>query len=237
MFSATLKKLRQPFGDFGIRTGLLYVCQRVLARAPIDLTVMKYFLVAQPVPPPPTRVRPHRLRIEHISRERYQTQWFPRPQHAIDARFDQNAECFVAFDDDQPLACLWLKINGEFREDTVRCIFKPLPMAHTAWDFDVFVHPEFRLGRTFLHLWNHAFAWMRERDIRWTMSRIDAFNLASINSHKRLGATVTDSIVFWTWGRFQLTVSSQSPRLHIGLKAVPSWSVTAPSECDLPHAP
>lgn len=225
-------KIKQPFVDFGVTTAMLYLCQRVLARLPVSLSVMKYYLVAQPVPPAPKRVRPHQLRIEHITRQRYKTNWFPRPQAAINARFDQNTDCFVAFNGDEPLACLWLKVNGDFVEDTVRCRFRPLPVAHTAWDFDVFVHPEHRLGRTFLHLWNHTFEWMREREIQWTMSRIDAFNLASINSHKRLGAVVTDSIVFWTWGRLQLAVSSQSPRLSLSRTAVPLWSIEAPASSD-----
>ncbi|MEM7082335.1 MAG: GNAT family N-acetyltransferase [Pseudomonadota bacterium] len=227
-----IEKWRQPFIDFGLRTGLLYVCQRILARIPLSPVPVKYFLVAQPVPPPPRKIRPHSLRIEQIDADDYQIDWFPRPAPFIAARYEQNAKCFVAFSDDHPLACLWLKTAGDYTEDTVRCRFRPEPQAHTAWDFDVYVQPEHRLGRTFMHLWNHAFEWMRERDIHWTMSRIDAFNLPSINAHKRLGAQFTGSVVFWTWGRWQLALASQTPRFSLSRQAMPIYTVSAPERTD-----
>ena len=221
-------KLSEPFKNFGVTTALLYVCQRVLARLPVNLTVMKYHLVAQPVPPEPKRRRPHKLSITQIPPEQYRDHWFPRPRAAIEARYAQGAVCFVAFDNDEPLACLWLKAQGGFNEDTIRSRFEPTPVDHTAWDFDVYVHPAHRLGRTFLHLWTHAFDWMRERDIRWTMSRIDAFNLASINSHRRLGAQITGHVIYWTWGNWQLTLSSQRPRWNLSRSAVPVYRVNTP---------
>ncbi len=230
MASRYWKKLTQPFKDFGLTTALLYLTQRALSRLPLGLNVVKYNLVAQPVPPEPKRQRPHSLKITLVEQEQYNDDWFPRPRPAINARYAQGSICFVAFDDDKALACLWLKPQGEFIEDTVRCRFQPLPVKHTAWDFDVFVHPEYRLGRTFLHLWNHAFSWMREKDIRWTMSRIDAFNLPSINAHKRLGAVTTDSITFWTWGSWQLSISSQAPRLVVSRSAVPGFTIETPAE-------
>lgn len=223
-------KITRPFQDLGFSTGMLYLAQRTLARLPLGLNVVKYHLVAQPVPKPPKRRRPHSLVIRQVSAGEYQDHWFPRPRPAIKARFDQNAICFVAFRDEQVLACLWLKAGGDFREDTVRCRFRPEPVEHTAWDFDVFVHPEHRLGRTFMHLWEHAFDWMREHEIHWTMSRIDAFNLSSINSHKRLGARIIDSIVFWTWGSWQLSVSSQAPRFVLSRSAVPTFRIDAPAD-------
>ncbi|MFK8030987.1 MAG: N-acetyltransferase family protein [Gammaproteobacteria bacterium] len=191
---------------------------------------MKYHLVVQPVPTDPKPSRPHTLRIQLVEHGDYVDNWFPRPRAAIEARFKQGAKCFIAFNEDQPLACLWLKANGDFFEDTVRCCFRPLPVESTAWDFDVFVHPEYRLGRTFLHLWNHVSEWMRQNDIDWTMSRIDAFNLASINSHKRLGAQITDSITFWTWGSIQLTLSSKSPRFTLSRRSTPIFTIERPSD-------
>ncbi len=228
MSNSIWHKFAQPFKDFGMGTGLLYLTQRTLARLPLGLNVVKYHLVAQPVPEPPKRKRPHTLRIKQVTLSEYQDHWFPRPRPAIEARFAQETICFVAFSDGEALACLWLKVQGDFVEDTVRCRFRPMPVEHTAWDFDVFVHPEHRLGRTFMHLWTHAFEWMRENDIHWTMSRIDAFNLPSINSHKRLGAQVTDSIVFWTWGSWQLTITSHPPRRMLSRTAVPTFKIEAP---------
>jgi len=203
--------------------------QCLLSHIPFSPIPMKYYLVAQPVPPESPKRRPHKLKIVEVSQADYDYSWFPRPPEFIDARYDQGALCFVAFSDGQPTACLWL-IQGGFFEDTIRAQFSPQPTECTAWDFDVFIHPEYRLGRTFMHLWEHAFDWMRAREIRWTMSRINAFNLSSVHSHRRLGARFLHHVTFWHWGKLQLSLSDASPRIQIGMTNIPEFTIHAPSD-------
>lgn len=228
MNSELFNKLSNIYRDFGTMDGSLYLLQRVLNNLPGDFGLLKYYLVAQPVPPAPAKPRPHRLVIRQIERYHYQYDWFPRPRKFIDTRFDQNALCFVAFKNDSAIACLWLKA-GSYDEDTVHCRFIPSPAPHAVWDFDVYIDPEHRLGRTFTHLWEHAFEWMREHNIRWTMSRIDAFNLASIRSHRRLGAITVNHVLFWNFAGRQITWSTGRPRMIVSQSRVPTINVTAPS--------
>ena len=90
----------------------------------------------------------------------------------------------------------------------------PEPQGRAAWDFDVMVMPEYRMGRLFSYLWGRANAELRAGGVEHTMSRISAFNAASLAAHQRLGARVVGSASFLCVGRWQLMRTSLSPRWH-----------------------
>ncbi|HEY8351300.1 MAG TPA: hypothetical protein VIK87_02045, partial [Sphingomonadales bacterium] len=98
----------------------------------------------------------------------------------------------------------------------------------TAWDFDVYVAPEHRMGRTFARLWAAANEYLRARGVRWSLSRISGYNPASFNSHKRLGARVIGRASFLRIGNWQLMWSNRAPYLHLSRKAQPRLRVRAP---------
>jgi hypothetical protein len=58
------------------------------------------------------------------------------------------------------------------------------PSGKAVWDFDVYVVPAYRLGYTFLKLWDTANAHLRSLGVRWTLSRISAFNAGSLSSQQ-----------------------------------------------------
>ena len=163
-----LTKFRQLRTDMGTLNALLYGLHRVLSivsggRAGIE----RFIFVAQPVPDQP-----------HIPSDKKTTSVVKtllpgdallaqcmRPEAVIAARFAQGAKCLAIVKDDQLQAAIWL-IHGHYDEDVVRARFV-LPRSGTAaWDFDVYVAPKYRLGFTFLRLWDAANAYLRETGTR-----------------------------------------------------------------------
>ena len=214
-----LTKFRQLRTDMGTLNALLYGLHRVLSivsggRAGIE----RFIFVAQPVPDQP-----------HIPSDKKTTSVVKtllpgdallaqcmRPEAVIAARFAQGAKCLAIVKDDQLQAAIWL-IHGHSDGDVVRARFV-LPRSGTAaWDFDVYVAPKYRLGFTFLRLWDAANAYLREAGVMWSYSRITAFNLGSLASHSRLGASPFGDATFLTLGPVQLMISTLRPWLHISL--------------------
>jgi hypothetical protein len=179
------------------------------------IRLYKYYLIAQPVRPEPWL--PGRfganIEVRHIDRNDPVVARFPRTKAVIEERFNQGAECLVAFKDNQFLGYLWL-VLGPFQEDEVRCRFAPQIPGSAAWDLDVYVEPEWRFGLCFLRLWDEANRFLRAKGIDWSISRISAFNLGSVASHARLGAVLLGEAVYFVAGSWQLTLTTLAPYAH-----------------------
>ena len=141
----------------------------------------------------------------------------PRPARNINSRFLQGAHCLATLKDDQLSGCIWLILDG-YDEDTVRLHFQLPESGYCAWDFDVYVDPAHRMGPTFVKLWDGANAFLREREIHWTLSRISAFNRTSLSSHIRLGAKPIGNVMVLVLGPLEFMLSSCQPRLGISWK-------------------
>src|SRR5690606_27821891 len=96
-----------------------------------------------------------------------------------------------------------------------RCDFRLEPAELAAWDFDIYVAPEHRMGRTFARLWEGANSYLRARGVEWSMSRISAYNAGSFKSHARLGARVVGRASFLFLGPLQLAWMSVPPYAHL----------------------
>ena len=225
-----LTKIRQLHGELGTGPFLLYGLSKGLAMAGKRARLYRYLLVAQPVPDKPLLpIRANSpIRIHQIEQCDYQYHWFPRPQAFIDARYDQGSICFVAFKNDIAIGCLWLQL-GSYYEDEVRCLFMPIPAEQCCWDYDVYIEPQYRAGRVFMYLWDHAYGWLREQRIQWSMSRINAFNVASIRSHERMGMRPIYTATFICLGQWQLLLSPRKPFIHCSRSAIPQLAILAPS--------
>jgi hypothetical protein len=180
------------------------------------LRLYKYHLIAQPVGQtpllPPRRGRNIDVRLIHEKDEI--TRQFPRPAAAIEARFAQGAHCLVASKEAQFIGFLWLLL-GSYQEDEVRARYIPLPEGRAAWDFDVYVEPDSRLGFTFPRLWDEANRFLTEHDVGWSCSRISAFNAGSLGAHARLGTTTLGAAIFFCAGPWQITLASVAPYFHL----------------------
>ena len=184
------------------------------------LRLVRYRFVAQPVEPKPrVASRAHEsLRIAQVTRDDAITAAFPRPAEVVANRFKQGAVCLAARSGERFAGYIWLA-RGPYDEDEVRCRYVTLPETNTAWDFDLYVSPPFRMGRCFLKLWDAANAYLRERHVEWTLSRIDAFNMRSFKAHERLGMRQLGMGNFLLIGNVQLAMLTLPPFFHLSLNA------------------
>jgi hypothetical protein len=199
---------------FPLRDRALYFVDRLLARTTGGRArLFKYYIVAQPVA---TGLLPGRRGDSIAVREVFAGDpalaEFDRPAAVIASRFGQGARCLVATKAGRIVGCIWF-VAGGYEEDEVRCRFEPLPRGRRAWDFDVFIHPDFRGSLVFPKLWSEAGARMRQANIEQTLSRISAFKPESLLAHARLGARVLARCAILKLGRWELFVSTQRPRI------------------------
>jgi len=227
-----IPKIRETLEKFSPVTASLYGVHRALtcvSQSRYDL--VSYHLVAQPTKGSSASRKSvsSSTVIREIGPSEVADLPMPRPPEILRRRLEQNAICFAAFRGEEMIGFLWL-VLGPYEEDEVRCRFQPEPEGLCAWDFDVYVAPEYRLGRTFSRLWAHANAWLHERGICWTMSRISSFNAASMASHRRLGARFVGRALFLRFGTVQITWSSLGPRFHISRHRSPLIRVPVPPD-------
>lgn len=229
-----MRRTKALVAELGVLDASLYLLSRTLEKTTRNrMRLFKYFLVAQPVHPKPLIPESRRgailVRIvDHIDPI---VATFPRPREVINNRFRLGARCFVAEMNGRFAGFLWLKERC-YEEDEVRCLFRPTPEDQAVWDFDVYIDPEFRLSRAFSRLWDAAYEFLRSRHYRWTTSRVSAFNSPSLKSHARLGAVKVNWIVFLVVGGCQVSISGESPFLHLSLSSAsrPTCAVRVPIE-------
>lgn len=208
-------KLAQP--SWGHR--ILYLTSRVLARVTRGRgRLIFYLLVAQPVPEKPNRLC--RSSPDHsvflIDAHDPIIAYFPRPADVIARRFATGATCLVAKSGERFAGFLWLA-HGFYDEDEVQCRYQMVQPDISVWDFDVYVEPAFRMGRTFARLWEAANSYLAEKGVCWSFSRISAFNQGSLLAHARLGLHELFSVTFLCLGQLQIAFISAPPFLHVSL--------------------
>jgi hypothetical protein len=230
-------KMLQEWGWFNVILFLLNKFLVMVSRGNVRL--YRYYLVAQPVKK--TSLLPlgrgRKINIRLIDEQDEIIRHFPRPAAAIESRFKQGAKCLVAFKEEQFIGFLWLLVGG-YQEDEVRALYTPLPIKQAAWDFDVYVAPDFRFGLAFPRLWDEANRLLTENEIQWSCSRISAFNTASLGAHAHLGTIPLGSTIFFCAGRWQLTFASISPYFHLSLnpRSFPEFSLNTKGLRKIPSA-
>jgi hypothetical protein len=229
VITSNLPRIREATRQFGWINGVLYLLDRLCAaisRGKIRL--YKYYLVAQPVPQKPwlAAKRGATLEVRQISRSDPLIKAVPRPEWAIAYRFDQDAICLAQLKAGEFIGCFWMTL-GPYREDEVRCRYIPLPEGASAWDFDVYLHADQRNGIAFLKLWDEANRFYRERNVRWSLSRISAFNTQSMLSHGRMGAKRMGAVTFIQFGFHQVSLATVFPYVHFssGPESYPTYAL------------
>lgn len=239
-FSYTLTKLarkistnRQQLGNWN--TLLFFVARLLHALSGGHIRYIRYHLVAQPTHCAATDqpLRPARpgsgsdIRYRELSE--LDLTALPRPADIIRQRFQRGHRCLVAQSKGQFAGYLWLA-SGHYDEDEVRCRYLLPDAVPSAWDYDVYVAPAFRIGRTFARLWQEANRSLAEAGVSWCYSRISAFNPESLHAHLRLGSTRLFSANFITLGPWQLMLAGAAPWLHLSLSRTsrPVLRLTSP---------
>ncbi len=217
--TGVISSIRENLVSLGPANTFLYTLSRIVETATGSrCRLLKYYFVAQPVPSDltTTAFRTSSTRIYFASPGMAIVDQFPRPSQIIAKRFADGAVCLVAERAEKLVGFIWIK-SDLYCEDEVRCTYVLEPPETLAWDFDVYVAPEFRISRAFAQLWAAAHRFLRERGCEWTISRISAFNANSLDSHKRLGIVRLATGIFANIGPVQLAAFSCSPYLDLAI--------------------
>jgi hypothetical protein len=228
-----IAKLHRAAREMGLGNALLYGLDQGCQAVGLPCRIRRYLLVAQPIPDRAhlPAGRGQKIVVRPLDPQDPAFAGLPLDAAVIRYRFAQNAVCLGAFKGDAVVGCAWLAFDG-YDEDEVRSRFVPEPAAETAWDFDVYVAPTERVGIALMRLWDEANAFLRQRGVRWSMSRISAFNRASVASHRRLGAKPLASAIYLTLGPIQASFISVAPYVHLscGKGSVPVIRLRAPKD-------
>lgn len=231
----TLSRVGDTLKTLGWANGLLYFVARTLQKLSTGkVFIIRYIFVAQPVPDAGRRGSHDRLvrGVRQVDANDPIVRDFPRPARVIARRFRAGATCFVAESRDRFAGFLWFQHNA-YEEDEVRCRYELYPPERCVWDYDVYVEPEFRMGRTFSRLWQAGNAHLAEGKIEWSISRISAFNPNSLAAHRRLGIRTIAMATFIVIGALQISLLGRFPYVHLGVSARtrPVLKLSPPKPC------
>lgn len=230
-----IRKFRGLVSEFGFANAVLYVAGLALRKICPRVFVYRYYIVAQPVPEKdflhPRRGR--NIDVRELTAGDPAFADLPLDDDVLAFRFGQDVLCLGAFQDGRIIGCLWMCF-GAYEEDEVRCVFRLTPPETVSWDFDVYLHPDARLGFAFLRLWDEANARLRDRGIEWSLSRISGFNPGSMASHARMGAMRVGGLVAVKGPVRQLVIGSYGPKFAFRRldRALPEFDVAPPAGAD-----
>lgn len=212
-----LAAIKRTFLELGSLDAFLYYISEIMLRASgRRARIVRYCLVAQPVPEQPFLPRPDpNTSIHRVLSGAPLIKAFPRATEIIEMRLARGDICLAATVKGQFAGFLWMAFNA-YDEDEVRCRYE-LEGDEISWDYDVHVEPQYRLGRTFLRLWDAANEVLRDKGIHWSISRISSFNSTSLNSHARLGTRPLGKASFIILGPLQISVTGKS-KLHVSIR-------------------
>lgn len=210
-------KLRALVRQMGAWNSLLYLVSRVLDRASGGrVRLIKYYIVAQPIAVSALLRPDAKTELRFTEAGDPLIRHFPRPTEVIARRYADGARCITATVNGTFAGFIWWQ-HDRYEEDEVRCTYVLEQPQHSVWDYDVYVAPDFRLGRTMARLWHATNRHLMAQGVRWTFSRISAFNASSLRSHAKLGMQRVSSITFWQAGSLQLATFDDPPYLHASL--------------------
>lgn len=217
MMPSVWQRLNLLVHELGASTAFLYLLDRVFRRANSKCGVYYYHFVAQPLADhprlPPTRGKAFSFRLLKTHEPALDS--LDRPPAVIRERFVQGAQCLIATKNEVLVGCIWF-VRSAYAEDEVRVDYLLPQDGHCVWDFDVFVAESERLGFLFAKQWDVFDALLKPQGIRYTVSRINAFNQRSIASHRSLGAQDCGRALFLRLGPLQWMLSNQRPYVAFG---------------------
>jgi hypothetical protein len=211
------QRLRDDLREMGLAGWASYSLDRLLARLTgrrVRFWALQFY--AQPVPKEPllAPARASKLKVGLIEVGDVPSALFERPRGAVEKRFQDGSLCVAARSGEAVAGYMWLHF-GRLKERMFICDFEAVPTTTACWDYDFEVLPPYRLGRTFVRLWDEAFRILRERGIETTVSWILLSNRASARAHERMGARPAGWLVLLTWAGYGLAVQPRAPFLRL----------------------
>ncbi len=230
--SDKLSRVKAAVRAFGWGTATLYALSRALNRFCPYFSIGKYYVVARPTSYQRllTADRDTGIMVLQITGDHPLIDALPRQRDEIARRFAGGAVCFLATRDNRVTGHLWVTLSP-YREPFHRCEFAPQPPGRSAWDFDMWIAPEERLGFTFARLWDQCNSYLLGKGVSWTCSCVSAFNLSAIRAHQRMGMRKMHTLVFWSVGPVELLLANVAPYIALSLSrsTFPLIKVTAPA--------
>ena len=225
------RKLVGPIVEFGFFAGLLYAINQLFYRSGSRFRIFCYEIMLQPISPkalaPASLTR--KIHVREVERGDPLLNDMPPPMQVLDGRFDQGAICLAAFNGDSVLGYQWVCF-GPYDEDEVRCTFIPTPTESTVFDFDFYIYPDHRFGIGFVALWDGTNAYLREKNIAFSCSRVSYFNTASRKSHRHFNWQRAGIAVFFCGKTWQLMISTLFPYLHFSFRESTYPKIVVPSD-------
>lgn len=210
-------RLTRLVDDLGVGTAFLYLCDRLLRRISPHFGLNYYRFLAQPIASEP-RLPPARGKsfcFHLLTGMEPLLDKLDRPRAVLCERFAQGAQCLLATKDEAVAGCIWF-VRDAYAEDEVRVDYLLPPSGDCVWDFDVYVAEAQRLGYLFARQWDAFNALLMPQGIRYTVSRINAFNQRSMASHRSLGAHDCGRALFICLGSLQAMLSDRRPYVALG---------------------
>ena len=200
--------------------GALYATDRMLQKISPKLRLHVYEFIAQPIPDKPAlpSVAMSAFEFREIRQGDPEIDLMPARPEIKALRFDQGAVCVGAWRKSALIGYIWLAFRN-YEEDEVRCTYHLGDPAVSAFDFDLYIFPEHRMGRGFMAIWHGANEYLRNREVRFTFSRLTRFNLVSRRAHVHLGGTRLGRAVFLQAWRAELMLTTLSPHVHFSLSS------------------
>lgn len=211
-------KLTGPFKEFGLFAGIAYVLDRILSRLPGQMRLYFYELMVQPIPKeplvPPKFVKHMEFRL--IEEGDPEVALMPAREDIKAARFEQDVICFGAYKKGDLIGYIWFAFN-HYDEDEVRARFEIQPADASVFDFDLYLFEAYRMGFSFVGMWDGASRFLRERGVRYTFSRLTRFNTASRRAHDHLGWKRIGRALFLKLWSVEIMFSDLKPWCHVSL--------------------
>jgi hypothetical protein len=212
MSDALLVRITSPFREFGLIAGALYVIDQALRRLSPSTGLYAYELMVQPIVDkallPAGLAR--NLSFREIRSGDPEVALMPALAEIKAMRFAQNAVCLGAYHKEAFIGYIWFRFH-EYDEDEVRCTYVLEADSESVFDFDLYVFPESRMGIGFMGIWHGANAYLRERGVRFTFSRLTRFNVLSRRSHAHLGWKRVGYAVFLKFWGLELMLATVRP--------------------------
>lgn len=226
--------MKEALRQLGPALTLLYACHRLLVSLSSGrCRIVPYALYAQPLGSGAyAGVRDGaETVVAEVTPDDPLVASFPRPARVLAERWHSGSRCLAARVKGSFGGYIWLS-QHQHHEDEVRCHYV-LPV-DAVWDFDVYVPPTLRLGRTLGRLWKAVDAQLVAEGRRWSFSRISRFNPGSVSTHERLGARRVGLATFVVMGPLQVAWLTQPPYLRASLRAGPGPCIRlqAPAAAD-----
>jgi hypothetical protein len=217
MVVSVFRRLKDLIHELGAWTAALYLISLFLRRIDRNSGVFFYHFLAQPLAAQ-SRLAPHRgkaFTFRILTAAEPVLEVLSRPTAVIDNRFAQGAQCLAAFKNEGLVGCIWF-IRGAYEEDEVRAVYALPDGSHCVWDFDVFVAEAERLGFLFAKQWDAFDKLLRPQGVRFSVSRVNAFNQRSLASHLKMGAKKCGWALFLRIGTAQWMLSDRRPYISFG---------------------